>query len=41
MDCRVKPGKDERCSRRDHMTAYLISLALAGLVTIAVWEAFS
>ena len=24
-----------------NMTAYLISISLAGLVTIAVWEAFS
>ena len=37
-------GRDE--SRHDEvrdssMTAYLISLALAGLVAIAVWEGFS
>ena len=28
-------------SREASMTAYLISLALAGLVAIAVWEGFS
>jgi hypothetical protein len=28
-------------SERGRMTAYLISLALAGLIAIAVWEAFS
>ena len=34
-----KPGHDE--VRDSSMTAYLISLALAGLVAIAVWEGFS
>ena len=41
MDCRVKPGNDELCSKETSMTAYLISLSLAGLIAIAVWEAFS
>jgi hypothetical protein len=42
MDCREKPGNDERGAlRKVSMTGYLISLALAGLVTITVWEAFS
>jgi hypothetical protein len=27
--------------RRASMTAYLISLALAGLVAIVIWEAFA
>ena len=34
-----EPGHDE--VRYSSMTAYLISLALAGLVAIAVWEGFS
>ena len=34
-----KPGHDE--ARESSMTAYLISLALAGLIAIAVWEGFS
>jgi hypothetical protein len=38
-DGRDKPGRDEM--RETSMTAYLISLALAGLVAIAVWEGFS
>jgi hypothetical protein len=28
-------------SQRRSMTAYLISLALAGLIAIALWEGFS
>jgi hypothetical protein len=32
----------DRCPASEAvMTAYLISLALAGLIAIAVWEAFS
>ena len=38
-DGREKPGHDE--VRESSMTAYLISLALAGLIAIAVWEGFS
>ena len=38
-DGRDKPGHDE--VGESSMTAYLISLALAGLVAIAVWEGFS
>jgi hypothetical protein len=38
-DGRGKPGHDE--VRESSMTAYLISLALAGLVAIALWEGFS
>ena len=38
-DGRDKPDHDE--VRESSMTAYLISLALAGLVAIAVWEGFS
>jgi hypothetical protein len=38
-DGRDKPDHDE--VRESGMTAYLISLALAGLVAIAVWEGFS
>jgi hypothetical protein len=38
-DGRDKPGHDE--VRESCMTAYLISLALAGLVAIALWEGFS
>ena len=42
MDCRVKPGNDELpCSKETSMTAYLISLSLAGLIAIAVWEGLS
>jgi hypothetical protein len=39
VDGRDKPGHDE--VRENSMTAYLIALALAGLVAIAVWEGFS
>jgi hypothetical protein len=37
------PGHDELCvpTRDNGMTAYLISLALVGLIAIAVWEGFS
>jgi len=37
------PGDDELCvpTRDNGMTAYLISLALEGLIAIAVWEGFS
>jgi hypothetical protein len=38
-DGRDKPGHDE--VRESGMTAYLISLALLGLVAIAVAEGFS
>jgi hypothetical protein len=38
-DGRDEPGRDE--VRESSMTAYLISLALLGLVAIAVWEGFS
>jgi hypothetical protein len=41
MDCRVKPGNDELCSKETGMTAYLISRSLAGLIAIAVWEGLS
>jgi hypothetical protein len=42
MDCRVKPDNDGlRAPRKTIMTAYLISLSLAGVVAIAVWEGFS
>ncbi len=37
MDCRVKPGNYHLYEAS--MTAYLISLALIGLVAIAAWEA--
>ncbi len=40
-DCRVKPGNDELCSKETSMTAYLISLSLADLIAIAVWEGLS
>jgi hypothetical protein len=36
----VMPHIDFNRERQD-MTAYLISLALAGLIAIAVWEGFS
>jgi hypothetical protein len=40
---RIKSGHDELYvpTREASMTAYLISLALAGLVAIAVWEGLS
>jgi hypothetical protein len=34
-------GNDNPLGRKAAMTAYLISLALAGLVAIALWEGFS
>jgi hypothetical protein len=39
MDCRLKPGNYHL--HEASMTTYLISLALAGLVAIAVREVFS
>jgi hypothetical protein len=43
MDCRVKPGNDEVGMLREitTMTAYLISLSLAGLVAVALWDGLS
>jgi hypothetical protein len=43
VDARIKSGHDELRvpTREASMTAYLISLALAGLVAIAVWEGLS
>ena len=42
MDWRFKPGTDGlRTPNEAIMTAYLISLSLAGVVAIAVWEGFS
>jgi hypothetical protein len=39
----LRAGHDELCvpTRDNGMTAYLISLALVGLIAIAVWEGFS
>jgi hypothetical protein len=43
VDGRDEPGHDELCvpTRDGSMTAYLISLSLAGLIAIALWEKFS
>jgi hypothetical protein len=41
VDARHEAGHDDQLGERRDMTAYLISLALAGLIAIAVWEGFS
>jgi hypothetical protein len=41
VDTRHEAGHDDQLGERRDMTAYLISLALAGLIAIAVWEGFS
>jgi hypothetical protein len=40
LDASWRAAVRTKCERQP-MTAYLISLALAGLIAIAVWEAFS